>query len=321
MIFYLILQKKLRPYSMELSRYTTFPSFLSRHLSGKTQKISINAGFTCPNRDGTTGYGGCTYCNNQTFSPDYCHTGKSVSLQIEEGIQFFSQKYPEMKYLAYFQAYTSTYDTFKNLVKLYEEALKVPGVVGLIIGTRPDCMPEEILKYLKELSRHFFVLVEYGIESTNENTLRRINRGHTWQQSQDTILRTADKKIFQGVHLILGLPGENKEDIITHAKKTGMLPIQAIKLHQLQIIRQTAMEKEFHRQPENFYLYPIDEYIDLAIDFIEYIPPTIAIERFTSQSPEELLFAPKWGLKNHEFIHKLHHRMEERNTFQGRLFS
>ena len=156
--------------------YNDLSGFLAMHFPCKVQKISINAGFTCPNRDGSVGYGGCTYCNNQTFNPAYCHTGKSVTQQLEEGKRFFVRKYPEMKYLAYFQAYTNTYGELEELKRKYEEALMVEDVVGLVIGTRPDCMPISLLDYLEELGKHIFVLVEYGIESTDDETLRRINR-------------------------------------------------------------------------------------------------------------------------------------------------
>lgn len=301
-------------------RYNEFGDFLRDQLTFKAQKISINAGFTCPNRDGSKGWGGCTYCNNQTFSPEYCHTEKTVTDQLEEGIRFFSRKYPDMRYLAYFQAYTNTYDKINSLILKYEEALTYPGVEGLIIGTRPDCMPEELLEYFAELSRRTFVMIEYGLESTSDKTLLRINRGHTHAESESAIRRTAAKGIYTGAHLILGLPGESKEEILRHASILSTLPITTLKLHQLQLIRHTHMAKEYAETPEAFHLYTADEYIDLVIDFIERLNSSIVVERFVSQSPKELLIAPDWGLKNFEFTAKVNKRLDERDTWQGKLY-
>lgn len=303
-----------------MKTYREFGDFLKEIFPFKVQKISINAGFTCPNRDGTKGFGGCTYCNNQTFSPEYCQTEKSVGEQVAEGIRFFSRKYPEMKYLAYFQAYTNTYASLEALMRLYEEALAHPEVVGLIIGTRPDCMPDALLDYLADLSRRRFVLVEYGLESTLDKTLRRINRGHTQAESEAAVRRTAERGIYTGAHLILGLPGETREEMLSHAGRLSALPLTTLKLHQLQLIRHTRMAQEYAENPEEFPLYGVDEYIDLAIDFIERLSPEIVVERFVSQSPKELLIAPDWGLKNFEFTEKLRKRIRQRDTWQGKFF-
>ena len=301
-------------------RYNEFSSFLNRIFSVKVQKISVNAGFSCPNRDGTKGWGGCTYCNNQTFSPEYCHTEKSVTEQLNEGICFFSRKYPDMKYLAYFQAYTNTYDAIENLKTKYEEALAFPGVVGLIIGTRPDCMPDELLDYLDQLSRRKFVLIEYGLESTLDKTLKRINRGHSYQESVEAVHKTAARGIYVGAHLILGLPGESREEILDHAFRISELPLNTLKLHQLQLIRNTRMAHEYLENSADFHLYTVDEYIDLVVDFVERLNPRFVVERFVSQSPKELLIAPDWGLKNYEFTVKVDKRFVERNSWQGKIF-
>lgn len=298
-------------------RYLDFGTYLRRCFPYKVQKISLHAGFSCPNRDGTKGWGGCTYCNNQTFSPDYCHTGESITVQLQKGVEFFARKYPEMRYLAYFQAYTNTYDDYDRLVARYEEALRHPGVVGLIIGTRPDCMPQPLLDYLSHLARERYVMVEYGVESTSDTTLRRINRGHTYAEAVDAIERTATAGVSVGVHMILGLPGETRELMLSHADRLSRLPITTLKLHQLQLIRHTRMAHEFENNPTDFHLYDVDEYIDLVIDFVERLRPEIVVERFVSQSPDELLIAPRWGLKNHEFTARLLRRMRERDTYQG----
>ena len=289
----------------------TFGDFLQTIFPFKVQKISINAGFTCPNRDGSKGWDGCTYCNNQTFSPQYTTNKKSVSQQLEEGIRFFSRKYPQMKYIAYFQSYTNTYDSIENLLTMYNEALNHPEVVGLIIATRPDCMPDELLDALEKIANKYFLLIEYGIESTCNETLQRINRGHTFEEAVDTIHRTAARKIYIGVHLILGLPGESREMILSQADRISTLPLTTVKLHQLQLIKNTQMAREVESHPEIFHTYTVDEYIDLCIDFMERLNPDFIIDRFVSQSPKDLLIAPAWGLKNYEFTAKLMKRLEK----------
>jgi radical SAM protein (TIGR01212 family) len=283
----------------------TFSHFLQEIFPFKVQKISVNAGFTCPNRDGSKGWGGCTYCNNQTFSPQYTSNNSPVAQQLEEGIRFFSRKYPQMKYIAYFQAYTNTYDSIKKLLTTYYQALNHPGVVGLIIATRPDCVPETLLDELEKIARSHFLLIEYGVESTCNETLRRINRGHTYEEAADAILRTAARNIYVGAHLILGLPGESRETILSHADKISALPITTVKLHQLQLIKDTLLARQVEENPEIFHHYTIEEYIDLCIAFVERLNPAFIIDRFVSQSPENLLIAPTWGLKNHEFKAKL----------------
>ena len=303
-----------------INRYNELSVWFSKIFPFKVQKISLNAGFTCPNRDGSVGYGGCTYCNNQTFNPAYCRTEKSVTEQLEEGKQFFARKYPDMKYLAYFQAYTNTYGELQELKRKYEEALQVPDVVGIVIGTRPDCMPDELLDYLEELNRRTFLIVEYGVESTDNGTLKRINRGHTFEVAEEAIRRTAERGIRVGAHIILGLPGETREMLIRQAGILSTLPLTTLKLHQLQLIKGTRMAAEYAENPTDFHLYTADEYIDLAIDYVEHLRPDIVLERFVSQSPKELLIAPDWGLKNHEFTDKVKKRMRERDSFQGKKY-
>lgn len=303
-----------------MNRYLNYNTVLKSEFSERIQKISINAGFTCPNRDGSKGTGGCTYCNNQSFSPEYCKPAKTITQQIEEGIAFFHHKYQSQLYFAYFQSYTNTYDKIENLTKIYEEALSHPKVIGIVVGTRPDCINNELLDYFTELSKTTYVMIEYGIESTDNKTLEFINRGHDYESAVEAITKTAGRGLKVGAHLILGLPFEDKEKVILHTKRVSALPLTAIKLHQLQLIKGTKMAKQFEQHPEWFHLYTADEYIDLAIDFLEYLKPEIAVERFVSQSPKELLIAPDWGLKNFEFVHKLEKRLEERNTYQGKKY-
>lgn len=303
------------------SLYNELAGFLATCFPFKVQKISLNAGFTCPNRDGTVGYGGCTYCNNQTFNPAYCRTEKSITEQLEEGKRFFVRKYPDMKYLAYFQAYTNTYAELEDLKKKYEEALNVPDVVGLVIGTRPDCMPDALLDYLEGLNKRTFLIVEYGVESTDNAILKRINRGHTFEVAKAAIEKTSARGIRVGAHVILGLPSETREGLIKQAGVLSALPLTTLKLHQLQLIKGTRMAAEYQNVPEEFHLYSADEYIDLVIDYVEHLRPDIVLERFVSQSPKELLIAPDWGLKNHEFTDKVKKRMRERNAWQGKKYN
>ncbi len=284
-------------------KFKDYGTWLREQLGAKVQKIAINAGFTCPNRDGRVGWGGCTYCNNQTFNPDYCQTTKSVTEQLEEGKRFFARKYPDMKYLAYFQAYTNTYADVEHCIALYEEALRVEDVVGIVIATRPDCVPDALLDYLTELNRRTFLIIEYGIESANDETLKRINRGHTFADSVLAIKRTAERGIRVGGHMILGLPGEDHDELMRQARLIGQLPLTTLKLHQLQIIKGTKMEEEWQETPWS--LPSVDEYIELVLDYISLLPPTLVLERFVSSSPASLLVAPRWGLKNYEFVNRL----------------
>ena len=302
------------------TRYLNYNKVLKTEFTERIQKISINAGFTCPNRDGSKGRGGCTYCNNQTFSPEYCKPSKSVKQQLEEGIAFFHHKYQSQHYLAYFQSYTNTYDKIEKLKAIYEEALSVPNVVGIVVGTRPDCVNDVLLDYFAGLSKKFYVMIEYGIESTNDETLKLINRGHDYACAENAIRETARRGIKTGAHIILGLPTEDRETVLSHAGKLSALPLTCLKIHQLQLVRGTKMAEQYVQYPEWFHLYNVNEYIDLAIDFLERFNPNIAVERFVSQSPEKYLIAPVWGLKNFEFVDKIEKRMNERDTCQGKFY-
>lgn len=291
--------------------YLEFGAWLTSQLGCKAQKISINAGFTCPNRDGRTGFGGCTYCNNQSFNPEYCKTEKSISDQLNEGRDFFRKKYPNMKYLAYFQAYTNTYGPFDDVKRKYEEALSVDDVVGLVIGTRPDCVSDKLLDYLQSLhDKGVFVLVEYGIESAHDKTLKRINRGHDFACTRKAVIDTAKRGLPVGGHIILGLPGETRDDILNTAVALSELPLTILKLHQLQIIKGTRMAIEYAEHPEDFMRMSVDEYVELVCDFIAKSRPDMIFERFVSQSPPDLLAVPGWGLKNYQFVEKIKRRLQ-----------
>ncbi|MDR3999975.1 MAG: TIGR01212 family radical SAM protein [Hallella sp.] len=289
--------------------YKDYSHWIREQFPFRVQKISVDAAFSCPNRDGRLSLGGCTFCDNKTFNPSYCDRGKSITQQLEEGKAFFAKKYPEMKYLAYFQAYSNTYAPLEELKRKYEEALAVDDVVGLVIGTRPDCVSDEALDYLQQLNQRTFLIVEYGIESANDNTLRRINRGHTFDCSRQAIIKAHQRGIITCGHIILGLPGEDEEEMLHQASTISQLPLDILKLHQLQIIKGTPLAKEYEAHP--FHVFSAEEYVNLVIRYVSQLRNDLVLERFVSQSPPNMVIAPKWGLKNHEFTDLLNKRIRE----------
>jgi hypothetical protein len=304
-------------------RFNAYSNYFRKIFGARIQKVSIDAGFTCPNRDGTKGTGGCTYCQNDAFNPSYCLPGKSVTKQIEEGILFHQKRYREASsYLAYFQAYSNSYAPLSKLKKLYEEALDYPGVIGLIIGTRPDCMDDRKLEYIKSLSQRCYLAVEYGIESCYDKTLRRINRGHTFREAVDALKSTAESGINTGAHFIFGLPGESREEMLKEAAIISELPLRTVKFHQLQIIKGTLMETEYLNRPSDFQLFTWEDYLEFFIQFLERLNPDIVVERFTGEAPPRFLNGPGWGKKRtDEIVELVEKRLSELDTWQGRLFS
>lgn len=303
-------------------RFNAYSNYFKRTFGERVQKVTIDAGFTCPNRDGSKGIGGCSYCNNDAFNPSYCTPDKSITQQINEGIEFHEKRYRRAnKFLAYFQAYSNTYAPLDKLKKIYNEALSIPEIAGLVIGTRPDCIDDEKLEYFKELSEKYYVIIEYGIESCNNATLKRINRGHTFEESVETLKKTKQYGLKTGAHFIFGLPGESKEDILNQAKLISSLPLDTVKFHQLQIIKETAMEKEYKEHPENFTFFELPEYIDFFIQFLEKLNPEFVVERFAGEVPPRFLAGPGWGLiRNDQILNKFEKRLEELNTWQGKFF-
>ena len=302
-------------------RYLDYSSFIKLKFGERVQKISLDIGFSCPNRDGSKGVGGCTYCNNNTFNPDYCEPQKSVKTQLEQGIEFFARKGKNNKYLAYFQAYTNTYSDLESLKQLYLEALSVPKVVGLVIGTRPDCISEEIIDFLDDLSKNYFISLEFGVESTNEKTLIQVNRCHTFEETKATFNLCKSKGFHLGAHIILGLPGESESDLMNHAFEISKLPISTLKLHHLQIVKNSVMAVQYKRNPENFNLFISENYINFISEFVTQLRPDIVIERFISEAPKELLIAPKWGgLKNFEIVAKIDKNLQDKNLWQGKNY-
>lgn len=291
-------------------------------MGGRVQKVVIDAGFSCPNRDGTVGVGGCTFCNNDAFSPSYCRDGGDVRQQIDRGIAFHAARYRRAdKFLAYFQPFSNTHAPLERLRELYEQALSHSQVVGLIIGTRPDCVEDEKLDYLADVASKYYVSIEYGVESCYDATLSAINRGHDFACTRDAIRRTAERGIHVGAHFIIGLPGETREMILESAQKINSLPLTTVKFHQLQIFSGTAMAEDYALHPDNYSFYTLEEYLDLYISLLQYIDPEIVVERFISETPERYQAGPTWGtLRNEELIQKLERRLEERNAWQGQFF-
>jgi uncharacterized protein len=303
-------------------RFNAYSNYFKKNYGGRLQKVSIDAGFTCPNRDGTLGTGGCTYCNNDAFNPSYCNPTKSINEQLSSGISFLRKRYREpVSYIAYFQAYSNTYAPIDRLKSLFAEALSYPGITGLIIGTRPDCIDIEKLNYFRELSENHFIAIEYGVESCYDRTLKRINRGHSFSQAVDAINITAKNGIRTGAHFIFGLPGESLDEMLLEAEIISALPLHTVKFHQLQIIKGSFMEKEYIENPQDFNLFSFDDYVNFFILFLEKFNPQIVIERFTGEAPPEYLSEQRWNKKRtDEIVRIIEKKLEELNTWQGRLY-
>ena len=304
-------------------RFNAYSDYLRQTYGFRLQKLSVNAGFSCPNRDGSKGTGGCVFCNNEAFNPSYCHTTAGIRQQLEEGKAFHAWRYRHSpKYLAYFQAFSNTYAPLAVLKARYEEALDVPDVVGLAIGTRPDCVDDEILDYLAGLSKSKHIHLEMGIESCYDKTLRWMNRGHDFARAQKAFDDAARRGILTGTHLIVGLPGLSREEELAQADILSRLPIGTLKLHQLQIIKNTALEKEYAAQPQKFSFFTVDSYVDFVVDFLERLSPRIKMERFAGEAPARFQAGPVFGnLRSDRILQLIEKRLAERNTWQGRLFA
>lgn len=293
--------------------YKDFGDYMAEKFPGiKVQKISVNAGFSCPNRDGTIGRGGCIYCDNSSFTPGYCFSNESISSQLNAGKAFFARKYPKMKYLAYFQSFSNTFGRpVEELEQMYREAMNVEDVVGVIIGTRPDTLPQETVGMLGRLNKEMPVIVEIGAETSHDATLELINRGHSWRDVEDAVKRLHEAGISSGLHLIAGLPGETSEMTLETVRKAVALPIDSIKLHHLQILKNTRLAQLWERGQLNVEQFTVEKYIDLCIKIINLVPRKIAIERFLASSPPDKVLSPHWGLKNYEFTNLLKNKLKD----------
>lgn len=316
-------------------RYNTFVGYYKRVYGERLQKLVIDAGFTCPNRDGTVGYGGCSFCDNAAFHPSYSTAGKSIAGQIDEGIEFHQVRYRNTKhYLAYFQSYSNTYAPLPRLKELYLEALSHPHIVGIVIGTRPDCIDEEKLDWLAELKagralpdwcRDGFgspvVKVEYGIESCYDATLLRVGRGHDVAAAERAVKLSAERGLDPGAHFILGLPGESRSMLVDQCSFISSLPLHSVKFHQLQLVKGTRIEKEYAAVPDDFLRLDLPEYLDLVVDILERLRPDLYIERVAGEVPPRFVNETQWGLiRNFQILHHLDDRLSARGTWQGRLF-
>ncbi len=302
-------------------RFNSYPEYFRRLFGERVQKITIDAGFTCPNRDGTFGTKGCYFCNNNAFNPSYCSPLKSVSLQIQEGIEFHQQRYRRAdKYLAYFQAYSNTYASIDHLKKLYEEALSYPGIVGLVIGTRPDCINGEILDYLEEINERAYLIIEYGIESCYDKTLKRINRGHDFKTAVEAVRITSERNIRTGAHIIIGLPGESRSEIIQEAKILSELPLNNIKFHQLQLVKGSVMGNDYMKNPEKYIDYELDDYLDLICNITERLNPSFVIERIAGETRPDFNLRPSWNLRYDRILNLFEEKLEAKDTWQGKYF-
>lgn len=303
-------------------RFYSYAAYFKRLFGHRMQKVTINAGFTCPNRDGAISFGGCTFCDNAAFTPSYCTSEKSITQQIDEGVEFHRRRYREaQQYLAYFQSYSNTYAPLERLRACYDEALAHPDVAGIVVGTRPDCVDEQKLDYFASLAREKYVSIEYGVESCYDATLERINRGHDFATACRAINLTAERGIHCGAHFILGLPGESDEMLIAQCDKINALPLDSVKFHQLQLFRGTPLAREYDEHPERFRFWSIEEYLELFVEILRRLRPDIVVERFAGEAPPRYHHTRGWGLvRNEELLAMLDKLLESRDIYQGELY-
>ena len=303
-------------------RFNSYAGYFRRKFGCRVQKLSVDAGFTCPNRDGRLSTGGCTFCNNGAFTPSYCTPSKSIRQQIDEGIEFHRNRYrTAQRYLVYFQSFSNTYAPLERLRALYGEALSHPDVAGIVIGTRPDCVDGRKLDFLAELARERYVAVEYGIESTFDATLRAVNRGHDFACAERAVAMTAERGLAVGAHFILGLPGETDAMLLAQTAQINALPLTTVKFHQLQVFRGTAMAAEYDADPTRFRFWSLDEYLDLFVEILRRLRPDLVVERFASEAPPRYHYGRNWGLiRNEQLLALLEKRLARRDAYQGEFF-
>lgn len=306
------------PIKQATRHYNAFGQYMKDLYGQSVYKVNVDAGFTCPNRDGTVSVGGCIYCNNDSFRPNACTSAASVREQIEKGIPYLRRRYGAEKFIVYFQPFTNTYAPVETLEKLYREALAHPGVVGLAIGTRPDCVDEEKIALLEGLATDHFILVEYGLQSIHDRTLEFINRGHDYECFKRAVAMTAERGIKIGCHLILGLPAETRDDMLAMAPELSRLPIGFMKLHQLQVIKETPLAGLY--AAKQFPTFGYEEYLSIVTEFLERLSPEIVMQRMFAAAPEDILVAPIWNRTRSEFLIDLDSYMEERGSYQGKKY-
>lgn len=303
-------------------RFNAYSNYFQKQFGGRLQKVSINAGFTCPNRDGSKGTGGCSFCHNQAFSPHYCTPEKSVRQQIDEGIHFHRNRYKRTsQYMAYFQSYSNTYGTLEELQPIYQQALDHPDITGLVIGTRPDCIDERKLAYFAGIAKDMYVILEYGIESCYDTTLSRINRGHTFEETCKAIQLTRSYGLQCGGHLIFGLPGESRKEMMQEAGILSSLPLTHVKFHQLQLIKGSAMAQDYRNHPDDYDFFSLEEYLHFMVGFIEQLSPDFIIERIAGEAHPDYNITPvQWGIRNEQLIQKFEEKLNAMDTWQGKKY-
>lgn len=296
-------------------RFNAYGDYIKKRFGSRVQKVSVDAGFTCPNRDGSKGVGGCTYCNNTSFVPPYCRPGMSISQQVAAGISYLSRRYGAHKFIVYFQAYSNTYAPLSALKSLYEEALSHPAVLGLAIGTRPDCVDEEKIAYLAGLARKWYISIEYGLESAHNSTLEKLNRGHNFEDWARALSQTAGRGLEVCSHVILGLPGESREDMLQTAARISQYPLDSLKIHHLHLVRKTVLATQYLKNP--FPLLGFREYVDLVVEFLQILNPRIRIQRMVGETHPRHLIGPIWGLRADTVQRYIETELERRNVWQG----
>ncbi|MCF8379981.1 MAG: TIGR01212 family radical SAM protein [Bacteroidales bacterium] len=302
-------------------RFNAFSEYIRNRFGSRVQKLTIDAGFTCPNRDGTKGRGGCSYCDNNAFNPSYCEPQKSIAIQIAQGIEFHEKRYNKStSFMAYFQAFSNTYAELSVLKERYSEALENESVIGIVIGTRPDCVDSEILDYLAELNEKIYVTLEFGIESCYDETLVKINRGHDYKTTRLAFEESRKRGIRTGGHMIIGLPGETREMILNEAEILSELKPDQLKFHQLQMVKGTQMAKDYLKNPGFYHEFKLTVYLELMIEFIERLSPEIVIERIAGETVKQYNLRESWGMRYDIILNKFEKMLEQKNSWQGKFY-
>jgi radical SAM protein (TIGR01212 family) len=302
--------------------YRKLKGYWHERFGGRVQKVSLHAGLSCPNRDGTLGVGGCHYCSNEAFTPGYCHEGDTIDEQIRQGLGFQSRRYPRaVGFLGYLQAYTNTHGPLDQLIRIYETVLSHPGLTGMVIGTRPDCLPEALLDWLVEASKRKPVYIELGIESFSDDILLRMNRGHTFEQAREAVERVAVRGLPVGGHFLVGFPGEPWECFFDSVELLNKLPLHSVKVHQLHVFRNTALADLYRETPEVFNFPTKDEYFEKAGKWISRLRPDLYIDRVFGDAPLKYILNPSWGVRLDSLVREFDSYLEDGGICQGCEFS
>jgi len=301
-----------------MPRYNTYRPYIKEKLGYRVNKLSVDMGFTCPNRDGNLAVGGCVYCNNDSFVPPYARARFSMDQQITNGMDYLRKRFKAEKFIVYFQSYTNTYDSVEKLEEMYRNALKYEDVIGIAVGTRSDCIDEEKISMFEELAKDYYVSLEFGIESIYDKTLEFMNRGHDYQSVLDAIEMSKGRGFEIGAHIIVGMPTETKEEMLAMAGEVSSLGIDVFKVHNLHIVRNTPLARMYRKEP--FSLFNFEEYIDFIIEFLERLSPDMVIERLFTDTPHQLLIAPDWGKSHLQILQAIEAELERKDTYQGRLY-